>query len=353
MKIGILGTGATGLGNAAWLAHAGHEVMVWSPGGAGAGALRQAPLRCEGILECEVRVGVADDLRQLAQGAQVLLVALPVNGHRAVMDRLLPQLQSGQTVIVSSMNSLSALYLFEQAAARGVAITVASFGTTVFATRRTGDTQARINARRISLGVSTLPLRDGDKALALCRALFGDVFTPHADCLETLLTNTNPVAHGPLALFNWTRIERAEHWPQYHYLTTQVADVVLRLDAERQALARAFGLQVRTIEEHFAKSFGTTSAALADIAAELHAKRGGPPGPTEVATRYLSEDIPFGLAFGVALGAIAGAGMAATGTIVAASSLVLGRDLAAENDLIAPLRLHEETAAGLLRRVRA
>ena len=111
MKTGILGTGATGLGNAAWLAHAGHEVTVWSPGGQGALALRDAPLRCEGLLETEVRVGVADDLRQLAQDAQVLLVALPNNGHRAVMDRLLPHLRSGQGGIVSSMNSLSALYL--------------------------------------------------------------------------------------------------------------------------------------------------------------------------------------------------------------------------------------------------
>jgi len=27
--------------------------------------------------------------------------------------------------------------------------------------------------------------------------LFGEVFLPHANCLETMLTNTNPVAHGP------------------------------------------------------------------------------------------------------------------------------------------------------------
>ena len=353
MKIGILGTGAIGLATAAWLAHAGHEIAVWSPGGQGASALLHAPLRCEGILEAAVRVGVANDLGQVAQDAQVLLVALPNNAHRTAMDRLLPHLQAGQLVIVGAMNSLSALYLFEQAAARGVAITVASFGTTVLTARRTGETQVRINAKRLALGVSTLPHSDAGKAMAVCQALFGDVFVPHANCLETMLTNTNPVAHGPLALFNWTRIERAEDWPQYRYLTPQVAGVILRLDAERLALARAFGLEVRTIEEHFAASFGTTSATLADIAAELHAKRGGPPGPTEVATRYLSEDIPFGLAFGVALGELAGVAMEATRTVVATASLLLGRDLAAENDLIGPLRLRGEAADGLLQRVRA
>jgi opine dehydrogenase len=123
MNISILGSGAIALANAAWLAHAGHAVTVWSPGGQGADALRHAPLRCEGLLEGELAVRVADDAAQLAAAADVLLLALPLNGHRPVIDRVLPHLRSGQAVIVSSMNSLSALYLFEQAAARGLDIT--------------------------------------------------------------------------------------------------------------------------------------------------------------------------------------------------------------------------------------
>ncbi|MCG2594583.1 NAD/NADP octopine/nopaline dehydrogenase family protein [Ramlibacter sp. XY19] len=353
MNISILGSGAIALANAAWLAHAGHAVTVWSPGGQGASALKHEPLRCEGLLEAELAVCVADDPAELAAAADVLLLALPLNGHRPVIDRVLPYLRSGQTVIVSSMNSLSALYLFEQAAARGLDITVASLGTTVLTARRSGEAQVRINAKRQELGLSTLPHARSAEAMALCRALFGDVFIAHAHCLETVLTNVNPVAHGPLALFNWTRIERAEHWPQYHYMTPQVSAVIARLDAERLALATAFGVKVRTIEEHFAKSFGATAETLAEIAAELHAKRGGPPGPTDVGTRYLSEDIPFGLAFEVVLGEIVGVDMPATRTVVEASGLVLGRDLAAENDLVGPLRLRDETPSTLLRRVRS
>lgn len=351
MKIGIAGTGGIGFASAAWLAHAGHEVRLWSPGGQGALALRDSPLQSGGVLEASVRVRVTPDERALVQGANVLIVAVPVNGHKAVMDRLLPHLESGQTVFVSSMASLSALHLFEQAARRGLDLTVAATGTTVLTARRTGPAQVQVMTRRTELGLSALPCARLDDALALGRALFGDVFVPQANVLASTLTNINPVAHGPLALFNWTRIERAEHWPQYHYMTPQVAAVIERLDAERLALAKAFGLAVRTIEEHFAKSFATTSAALADIAAELHAKRGGPPGPTDTATRFLAEDMPFGLAFCEVLGRMAGVRMDATRTIVDAAGLVLGRDLRADNDLVAGLRLADETAAGLLARV--
>lgn len=351
MRIGIAGTGGIGYASAAWLAHAGHEVSVWSPRGGAADALRDAPLQAEGVLQASVRVQVAPSAQAVAQGAAVLLVAVPMNAHKTVMDRLLPHLTGGQTVIVSSMASLSALYLYEQALARGIDITVAAMGTTVLTARRAGPAQVRVMTRRSELGVSALPRARGAAALALCSQLFGELFVAEPNCLASTLANINPVAHGPLGLFNWTRIERAENWPQYHYMTPYVAGVIERLDAERLALARAFGLQVRTIEAHFAKSFGTTAPKLADIAAELHAKRGGPSGPTDVDTRFLSEDMPYGLAFCEVLGGIAGVPVPATRTLLQAATLLLGRDLASENDLIAALGLQGETQARLQARV--
>jgi opine dehydrogenase len=352
MHIGIAGTGGIGLASGVVCRGAGRGVVVWSPRGDSAAALRAAPLEARGVIEASVRVRVATSAAELA-AAPVLLIAVPVNGHKAVMDNLLPHLDSGHTVIVSSMASLSALYLYEQAARRGIDITVAGMGTTVLTARRTGAAQVQVMTRRSELGISAVPCSRIDVVLKLCAELFGDVFVAQENCLASTLTNINPVAHGPLALFNWTRIERAENWPQYHYMTPQVAQVILRLDAERLALARAFGVQVRTIEEHFAKSFGTAAPDLPEIAAELHAKRGGPPGPTDTSTRFLAEDMPFGLAFCVALGRIADVPMPATRTILDSASLVVGRDLAADNDLIGALGLPGETLAGVKTRVAA
>lgn len=352
MKVGIVGCGAIALASAAWMVSRGHEVTVWATRGSGAEALRSEELRSTGVLEAAVRVGVAAGAADLSQ-ADVLLIAVPVNGHRAVMDVLLPHLRAGQIVIVSSMGSLSSLYLYEAAMARGVAITVASFGTTVLTARRQSNTKVRIMTRRTSLGVSCLP-RSGEKqALAICEALFGPGFTHDENALATTLTNINPVAHGPLALFNWTRIERGENWPQYHFMTARVAAVIEQLDAERRAVASAFGLHVRTIERHFAQSFDTQAQRLADIAAELHDKRGGPPGPTDVQTRFLSEDVPFGLVFTLALSHVAQIPVPATEATATLAGLVMGEDFSAANDLIFALRLPGESVHGLLKRVNA
>ncbi len=350
-RIGVAGTGNIGLATAAWLAHAGHDVTVWSPVGQGANALREQPLTATGILQAAVRVGVADTARDLCANAQTLFIAVPVNGHRSVMDALLPNLVAGHTVIVSSTSSLSALYLAEAARARGLDITVAASGTTVLTARRDGPAGVRIMTLRTELGLSAFPRARTDEMLALCRAYFGDRFSRQDNLLASALSNTNPAAHGPLALFNWTRIERAENWPQYHYMTPDVAAVIERLDAERLTLAQAFGLTVRSIEQHLALSFNTTAVRLADIAAELHAKRGGPPGPTDTGTRFVHEDVPYGLVFVAALGRMAGVPMPATDAIIAMASLITGQDFAAGNDLLAPLELADETVAGLLARV--
>ena len=350
-RVGIAGSGAIGLASAAWLCQAGHHVTLWSPRSAAVLALRAAPLHAVGVLDGVVQPSVAESAAELCRAADVIVIAVPANGHKVVMDALLPSLRDGQVVIVSSMASLSALYLFEAAQRSGRHITVASLGTTVFTARRESPTQVRVMTRRQALGVSALPTAHTAAVVAQCSELFGPGLTAHTNTLASALSNINPAAHGPLALFNWTRIERAEAWPQYHYLTPRVAAVIEQLEAERQTLAQAFGLEVSSIEQHFAQSFGTQSTRLADIAAELHTKRGGPPGPTQINTRFFQEDMPYGLVFCATLGRIAGVPMPATQTIIDAASLISGQNFATGNDLLVPLGLAQETVAGLLMRV--
>lgn len=352
-RVGVVGVGGIGLAYAAWMAHAGHEVIVVSPRAAAAADMRvdAVTVAAAGVLDAQVAVRQAASLAGLVAACDILIIAVPLNGHRGVMDQLLPHLRDGQVVIVSSMASLSALYLYEAAKAQGRAIQVVSLGTTALTARRTGPLAVRIMTRRTRLGLSCLPTPATGDALALAKGLFGDVFFAEPHALASALVNINPGAHGPLALFNWTRIERGEHWPQYHYMTPAVARVIERLDAERLALAQAFGCTVRTIEAHFAQSFGTTAPTLAGIAEQLHAARGGPPGPTDVGTRFLAEDVPFGLVFLEVLGRVAGVATPATRTVIDMAALLTDQDYRAQNDLLEPLALTQGSREDLLARV--
>lgn len=349
MRIGIAGAGGIALACAAWLARQGHAVTLWAPRGNG-GSPERSLVAC-GALETSVRLHMAGDAEALAAACDLLILAVPANAHRAVAEALAPHLRDGMTLFVSATASLSALHLFECARRHGRDVTVAASGTTVLTARRESPERVRILTRRGRLGLSTLPQARWADAAAMLENLFGALFSEDANLLASTLSNINPVAHAPLALFNWTRIERAEHWPQYHYMTPAVAHVIEAIDRERQAVAAGYGLAVPAIEAHFARSFGATAPDLAGIAAQLHAARGGPPGPVDTGTRFLHEDVPFGLVFTAALGRLVSVPTPATETIINASSLIAGCDFASANDLIGPLDLARETRAGLLNRV--
>ena len=81
--------------------------------------------------------------------------------------------------------------------------------------------------------------------------------------------------------------------------------------------------------------------------------RGGPPGPTDVTTRFLTEDVPYGLVFTLALSHVAQVPAPATEATAAMAGLVVGADFAAANDFIFALRLPAESVDGLLARVNA
>jgi len=348
MNVAILGAGAIGFGSAALVEASGHSAALWSPSGRGTAALaRGNVLDYTGVITGTAHPTVITDLGRIA-GFDVVLVAIPANGHRATMERLAPHLVTGQTVIVSGALSLSPLYLSKLVALRGVRPTIACFGTTVLTARKTGECSVSINVLRARLDVAAIPAVDGMRALEICRQLFGDRFDLASSALAIALVNINPVAHAGLALANLTRIERGEAWPQYHYLTPAVARLIEGLDAERRAVAAAFGLSVRSVEQHFEHSFDLPHASLAEHAALLHARRGGPPGPTTLETRFVLEDAPFGLAFTATAARIAGVAVPLTDACLEILSTLWGRPLAADNDLLPALDLGSLEAAALV-----
>ncbi len=255
------------------------------------------------------------------------------------MDQAAAHLKSGQTVVISSHCSLSAVYLSKLLAERGVDVPIAAWGTTAVMGRRTGATGLQVSTLRKRLDVATLPVASEDAGFEVCQALFGDRFEKRADVLAIALSNLNPPLHLANALCNLTRIERAELWYNYDGMSETVGRLSEDLDTERLAVATAYGLSVRTVFEHFQLSHGLPPGSVAELAAAVHAKRHGPPGPTALSTRYITEDVPFGLVPTVAIGKVAGVPLPLHEAGIAIISSLYGRDFPSENDILPELEL--------------
>ena len=93
------------------------------------------------------------------------------------------------------------------------------------------------------------------------------------------------------------------------------------------------------IKDHFALSYNATPGPVGQMAREMVARGDGTTGPTTLDTRYVTEDVPFGLLPTVVLGRIVDKPAVLHDAGVKIFSALYGRDFAADNDLLPELGL--------------
>ncbi|HTO27670.1 MAG TPA: NAD/NADP octopine/nopaline dehydrogenase family protein, partial [Devosia sp.] len=338
MRVGILGAGGIGLASAAFLIEAGHEAVLWSPRRTGFAHIAGDGLEASGAVVGRFKPQLEPDLRSAIHDADVVLVALPATARRAVFEALAPLLRDDQLVIVSAELSLGAHYLQRRLAAKAM---VMAWSTTALTGRRTGPGQVSVGALRSAVAASVLPEERADRALAICAQLFGKRFAATSG-LGILVNNLNPQVHMANVLCNLTRIEKGEAWANYDGLTPAVARLIEDLDQERLGVAAAIGVAARSVEQHFRLSFDLPdSMSLAEMAAELHRLRGGPPGPTDLGTRFITEDLPFGIVPLLRLASLASVDMPLHRAGLCLLDSLCGTEHASRNDLFADQSLPE------------
>ncbi|WP_167315784.1 NAD/NADP octopine/nopaline dehydrogenase family protein [Paraburkholderia phytofirmans] len=194
--------------------------------------------------------------------------------------------------------------------------------------------------------IAAVPTRRGSESLEVCRAIFGDRFAVRENLLALTLSNLNPPVHAANMLGNLTRAERGESWAN-HDITPAVGALIQAMDAERLGLAESLGVQVRTIQDHYVASFGTSPGEVHEMAEVVYKARPDAKGPNTLDTRFIDEDVPFGLFPLEMLGRMVGVPMPLHTAAIDIFSAIRKRDFRAGNPLLE--LLHDEfSQRGLL-----
>ncbi len=353
MRVAIIGAGAIGFGAAAYLEQRGHEPVICSPSGRRTVELAEGkPLIATGAVAGMFRPHIAPSCAAALAEAGAVLVAVPGNGHRIVLDAMAPHLRREQVVLMSGHLSFGALYLAKCLAKRGVAVPIVAWGTTVTTGRQRSSTEVNVGNLRERVDIATLPFAAADLGLATCRDLFGDRFVPREDLLAIAVSNLNPQNHLGIALFNLTRMERGESWDQNENITDGVGRVMEKLDAERLAIAAKLGVAVRTIREHYHFSFHVPQGPIGEMARHMRGRGDVTLGPATLDTRYVLEDAPYGLFATASLGRLAGAPAPLHEAGIAMLGAAYGRDFTAENELLPAIGFASLSLAELRRLAR-
>lgn len=298
--VAVLGGGAGGSAAAVDLIQQGHRVRLWNRREATIAAYRQSGIRYDGVLgHGMVRPDiVTTELPAALEDADVAVVCLPAIAHGQLADDLAA---SGvrTPLVLNPGHTGGSLHLHASFAAHGAQPpATAELSTLTYVARRHDSVSVTVSGKAARVHAACLP--GGAAALEAGLALF-PAARPVADVLATGLANINAVLHPPGAVLAaaWVEATGGDFTFYVEAMTPGVARTIGRLDAERRAVAEAFGHRVPGLLEEMA-AIGTVerhAAAAGDVAAAIRSGQANAriTAPTSFAHRYYREDFSYGL----------------------------------------------------------
>lgn len=332
MRLAVLGAGAGGAAATVDLIANGHRVRLWNRSPATLEPFRAAGGVCyegqlgAGVAEPEV---ITADLSEAIEGAEAAVVCLPALAHEGVASDLAAT-QATLPILLNPGHTGGALHFRSVFRARRVPLPpLVEFSTLTYVARKyQPDT---VTVLGVSQRVHAGSLPGGGEALGLARELFSSA-CPAEDVLAVDLADVNLVLHPPGALLGaaWVEATQGDFFFYSQGVTPGVARVIGALDAERLAVAAAFGHDLDPLHREMA-AIGTAdpdSAARGDLAGaiRLGAANAEIRAPDSLAHRYYEEDFAYGLVPLLEFARIAG-----VDTPVALSLLTLGEALLDRN----------------------
>ena len=182
---------------------------------------------------------------------------------------------------------------------------------------------------RNPINIAFLPAEKGPSLIDEMREDLFPFEKIYHDVLECVLAIVNPDWHAGPVLFNISNIE-SPHVNFYLYemgWTPSACRLNLALDKERKAVGNALGYNLRPMED-FAGRPDDYTWTWQDLYKEGHGSIGLTPicGPNDINSRYLTEDVPYGLVPWAAIAELIGVPMPLTNGFIDIINVVHEKD---------------------------
>ena len=319
-----------------------------------------APIRGAGVLRLSGVLGdvtvaaprVTTEIREATDDADVLLIAVPAFAQVTFAEVCAPFLNEGQLVVLTPGSTGGALAAAEALRRAGASegVTVAETLSLPFACRKIDPTHVHVSGLKHDLPIAAFPANRTGRVMEILGPIFPASLAPAANVLETSLNNLNAVAHPVPALLNAGWIETTGG--EFRFYTDGVSPSVARamdaVDADRLAVVAALGLPTVSATEWDRRLYGLAGETTYELNRDSWVHR-DIRAPKVLRSRYLTEDVPFGL---VPIASIARELGIATPTIdlvVDLACLLLEEDLRATGRTAASLGLAGRTADQMIK----
>jgi opine dehydrogenase len=280
---------------------------------------------------------VTPRLASAVDGADLVIVVTGSHFHADVARGLAAVLRDGQTILLVQGGTGGALVVRQELGAAGcrAAVDVAEMDNYPYSLSWPEPTRVRMTIVKRFLQVATLPAPRIEVVAPRLRRAFPQIVAAPS-ILTTGLTNMNATLHVANMVGNIGRLESTGNGYRFYAegYTPSLVTLLEALDAERLAVARAFGVQVPGIHRWLLDTYALGGDSLRETFHRLTHEPTGPyqwtPTPPSLQHKYVVEDVPCGLVAMSGLGQAAGVATPVIDGLIALTSAMLRRDFRAE-----------------------
>lgn len=272
------------------------------------------------------------DLKEAIKGVDIIIIGGSAYAHEPFSKTLAHDFEDGQFILFTSNFGALRFRNWMKEAGVTTRVTPVESISLLYATRAIEPGVVACIGLKSNLAVAALPADRTAEFLDLIHPVFPE-FVAADNVWTTSVNNVNPIVHPPMVLFNAGRIEATggKDWNLYADGATEcVTQVMMAMDAERMALLGLVsndGVAFKDSFENFYAKYSLGKQTLSESLTQspIH---GNPafPAPSCIDTRYINEDLPFGLAPWSSIGRQWGVPTPNIDAVIRLVSTMLGKD---------------------------
>ena len=276
---------------------------------------------------------VTTDPAAALDGADIAFIVVPAFAHRSFAQLIAPHVSPDQILVLSPGNFGGSVMFARWLKEFGCDELpyLAEAQSMIYACRKDSPTSVNIFGYKRGLRMAVFPATHTDGVIQRLRQVF-PTLEAAPNVLWTWLSNPNAIIHPPVTILNAGRIENTlgDFLFYVQGVTPAVRRVLDALDAERLALGQALGLELMGQHEMGMTWYGHQGyedEASPDKARNpvYHAIK----AEGELDSRYLTEDVPYGLVPWEELANLVGMEIPICTALINLANSLLGKDFRA------------------------
>ncbi len=294
----VCGAGHQGFSMAAHLTLNGVEVRLWNRTQKNIQeVLDTGVIHCSGIVNGDAKISrISTNMADVV--ADFVMVTTPSSAHKDIARELAPFVHPDMIIVLNPGRTFGAIEFAEELKKQGVTRLphIAETQTIVYTCRKSGPNSTSILVLKHDVEIAAIHGSDIFYIMDRMPECLKPYFKVVDSVGRTSLSNVGMVLHCAPVMMNvgWIETQKVDFKYYYDGISYSVAHFLEKIDAERQAVAKAGGFEIESVKDWLIRTYGVAGENLFECIQNNEAYKEIDAPPT-INTRYIFEDVPNGL----------------------------------------------------------